>query len=717
MPEQIQTNSVQPNLLMAELQLAGKNTGKSSFEVFTAGKENKVSNYELSRDDNYFGLKLQPIAYSNLQKCQYAYFLKGHDKIWHYSSQDPKVSYSNIQPGDYTLLVKWTNGEGTWTNEMPALKLSVKQYFWLRWPAFLVYSALLALAGAMYYRYRRNKFLLKQSLILEHTLREKDEEIHQEQLNFFTNIAHELQTPLTLILGSIDRYLHKKNQAEKEKTGNHFLAIVKQEASRLHYLVHQLLEFRKAESGHLSNHLISLNVSNLLLNISALFHPLCEQKDLDYRVEIEPDIILATDKDKIEKIIFNLLSNAFKHSASNQHIVFTVNKSKSNGLLEMVIANSGVQLSDQDLHRLFDRFFVMDGSQQSKISSGIGLAFTRQLVTLLNGTITVNCENSWIYFRVSLPIEIAVGMPAVSLSENRDKTEKPSYILESITSEQLDLKTTDNVFELNKKSMLSSFEENHKKNVLVVEDDQSIRFVLRDILSEHYVVYEAGNGNEALKVIKRMIPDIIVSDIMMPDMDGLELCNIIKTTPETCHIPFVLLTAKSSVEQKIEGYEVGADAYIPKPFHADHLMVRIKRLIEYQEKLHRLFSQEQVPHKIAEAGLKDTDKNFIESVIKVIEDNLDNEGLDAAFIENKMLLSKMQIYRKLKSLTNMTPGELIRNVRLKQAANLLKSTNLTVSEIFYRTGFNNQSYFYREFKKMYQTSPNDFRAQQKVPAV
>ncbi|WP_423146086.1 hybrid sensor histidine kinase/response regulator transcription factor [Rubrolithibacter danxiaensis] len=711
-PQQIQTNTIQPNLLLSELKLAGRNKSGNSFTVLNSKNSFVPATYKLATEDNFFELKLQPVLFSNPQKCQYAYFLEGHDKVWHYSGQDPKIFYSNIPPGDYTLLVKWTNGEGVWTKEVAAFNLTIKQYFWLTLPAFLCYFILAGFAGFLVVRYRKNKFIMDQKLILEHSLRRKDEEVHQEQLNFFTNIAHELQTPLTLILGAIDRYFYKAERSEKKSSGHYFLSIVKQEASRLHYLVHQLLEFRKAESGSLVNQYSVLNISNLLTNISKLFEPLSEQKSLEYSIHIEQGIELYTDKDKVEKIIYNLLSNAFKHCKNRQHIVFSVNQVSEQ--LELVVANSGCNLSENDLNKIFNRFFVLDGSQQSKISSGIGLAFTRQLVSLLKGTIEVKCENNWISFKVLLPLnKEMIYQKTVS---DGDRAEKPSYIIQSLTYDSLDVKQ-ETIVENNKKALLTSFEENNRKNILIVEDDASIRFLLKDILSENYIVYEAGNGREALNVMNKMIPHLIVSDIMMPDMNGLQLCNVVKNTPNSCHIPFILLTARGTVEQKIEGYEVGADAYIPKPFHAEHLLVRIRKLLEYQERLYTLFSQDQFSDKIGDAGLKESDKSFIEQLVKIIENNLDNESLDAAFIEKELAVSRTALYRKLKSLSNMTPGELIRNIRLQEAARLLKSTDLTVSEIFYRTGFNNQSYFYREFKKMYSYSPNEFRALQRLPGI
>jgi len=714
LPEQVKTNTVQPHLLLSDLRLANRASEENSFTVLSPLDKSNPPQHVLGPQENYFELKLQPIRFSNLQKCQYAYFLKEHDKVWHYSSGEvPLVSYSSLPPGNYTLMLKWTNGEGTWTKETAVLDITIKQYFWLTLPALGIYLIILCMLGYMLFRYRKNKFIMNQKLVWEHTMRTRDEQIHQEQLNFFTNIAHELQTPLTLILGAIDRFIFKANKEKQVSKHQYFLSIVKQEASRLHQLVHELLEFRKAEAGHLQIRPSYFNVSNLLNNIIELFKPLGEQKNIDISYQIELDLELFIDKDKLEIIIFNLLSNAYKHAATNQHIVFSVQRNIRTSQLEIVIANSGCSLTDEELQNIFNKFFVLDQQQQTKFSTGIGLAFTRQLVNLLNGNITVKCENNWISFQVSLPIILQPNQE-INSANNYEAKEKPSFRLKSFASEAIEFNQA-TVMENNKKALLDSLQPVNKKIVLIVEDDPSIRFLLSDILNEYYIVYEAGNGKEAVGIMKTAIPHLIVSDVMMPDMDGLELCKIVKSTPETCHIPFVMLTARGGLEQKIEGYELGADAYLPKPFHAEHLLVRIKKLISYQERLHELFSKEQLPLKLKEEGLKDGDKVFLESLVKTIESNLDHEELDAAFLEEKMMMSKMQLYRKLKALANMTPGELIRTVRLQQAAILLRNTNLSVSEVFYQTGFNNESYFFREFKKKYNASPNEFRASQRLP--
>ncbi len=713
LPEHIHINNEQPRLLLSDLQFAGKSVVERGLIVLT--KNGAVSNqhFTLKPNENYFELNIEPVTYTDAQKCQYAYKLENDDKDWHYMENHDKIIYNQLAPGNYTLRIKWSNGEGAWTPGIVAFSVTVKQYFWLTSWAFILYALILAGSAYLYFRYKKNKFVMSQELKMEHMLREKDEKLHQEQLNFFTNIAHELQTPLTLILGSLERYLFKNKQSDREQQGGNFLSIVKQEASRLHYLIQQLLEFRKAEAGRLSNHFSYINVSGLLTNIAGLFTALVDEKQLDFSWQITPDVQLWTDKDKIEKIVFNLLSNAFKYTDEHQYIIFSVNALNEEGKLEIIVANSGCKLTESETEHLFDRFFVIDGKQNNKSSTGIGLAFTQQIVNLLDGEITAACADNWITFKVLLPLDY-IPEKANALNDYAEKSEKASYLVSSMTTgtESIDIAP---IAVNNKKSLIKSFEQEHKKSILIVEDDQLIRYLLKDILHEHYIIYESGTGLEALDVVKRSCPDLIISDIMMPDMNGLELCNIIKNTTETCHIPFVILSARTAIEHKTEGYNCGADAYIPKPFQTEHLLVRVHKLLEYREKMHKAFRPDQnLISTVATNDLDENDKNFIKKVTRVIEENMDEE-LDGEYLEKALNMSKIQLYRKIKTFSDMTPTELIRHIRLKKAAALLQSTDLTVSEIFYRTGFNNKTYFFREFKKMYNSSPNDYRHLHRLP--
>ncbi|HVW96581.1 MAG TPA: two-component regulator propeller domain-containing protein [Mucilaginibacter sp.] len=709
LPENIHISSEQPHLLIADLQFAGNSKPERDLRVLTRNGRVPSRHYELKPQDNYFELTLQPISYTSSQKCRYAYFLDGADKNWHYIGNHEKIIYNNIPPGDYSLKIKWSNGAGVWTPAAEAFSVTVKQYPWLTPPAFFLYGLMICCSAWYFVRTRRNKFLMAQELKVEHMLREKDEMLHQEQLDFFTNVAHELQTPLTLITGSVERYLQKVSLPVNAGHPTSFLHIVQQESARLHYLIHQLLDFRKAEAGQLHNHYSYIDGTTLLTDRASLFHVLKEQKQVDFTCDVDAGINFWTDKDKLEKIIFNLLSNAFKYCPEHQYIVFSAHK-KDAKTLEIVVANSGCTLSPAEVSRLFDRFFVAENNPQQNISSGIGLAFTQQLTRLINGDIRVRCEDGWIDFKVTLPLNFVPPENRRS-AELPEKQDSMSYIFSTLDLPGKDLINI-SAASSNKRSMIGSFENDGRKSVLIVEDEQLIRFLLRDILGELYIIYEAGSGKEALEVINRVMPDLIISDIMMPDMNGLQLCNLVKETSETCHIPFILLSARTTVQHMTEGYSCGADAYISKPFQAEHLLVRVQKLLEYREKLHRLFSSHGVPGTLGD--LNESDRNFIEKVTRVIEDNL-TEELDGAFLEDALNLSKIQLYRKIRTLSDMTPTELIRHVRLKEAAALLRNTDLTVSEIFYRTGFNNKTYFFREFKKMMACSPNDYRHKNRLP--
>lgn len=710
MPENIQFDKEQPKLLLSDIKLAGNILENIGLQVLNPNNNTPI-NFSLKRNDNYFELNIIPVKFSNQEKWRYSYMLEGHDKNWNDLGEERRISYSNVPPGKYTLKVKWSNGEGIWSEEIKALKIEVKQYFWLTYPAFFIYLFLLLTFAYFWYRYRRNKLIMEHKLTMEHLMRNKDEEVHQEQLNFFTNIAHELQSPLTLISGALERYIYKNKQDGKELFHLKFLSIVNQQTARLNYLIHQLLEFRKAESGYLKNNYSSVNISNLLFNISELFMPISDQRSLDYDLYIDPDIVIWTDKDKFEKIIFNLLSNAFKHTENNERIIVSLSVDTTLNNIKIVIANSGHELSQLEIEKLFKKFIVLDDTQQTKISSGVGLAFSKELALLLHGNISVTNKDRWISFVLELPL--LFNPPEDRILKSVEKIDTPSFLLESMTANLEEISPYETI-ENNKHALMESMDKENKKSILIIEDDPSIRFLLNDILRDIYIVYQANNGKDALDLLRRIIPSLIISDIMMPDMNGLEVCSIVKETPATCHIPFIILSARGSMDNKTEGYEAGADAYIPKPFHTEHLLVRIKKLIEYQQKMHNLFKQDRIADRLPESGMKEEDKNFLKATISVIEANMDNQELDSQFLEKALSLSRASLFRKLKVLSGMTPGELIKSIRLQRIAYLLETSSLTVSEIFYQSGFNNQSHFFREFKKQFGYSPNEYREQRNI---
>lgn len=699
-PKDIGTNSWLPNLLVSGIYTGGKPADNNGFITLQPGTNTAVP-FTLDRKDNSIELNIKALSFLNAEKCEYAYFLESYDKAWHYAGTNGKMMYGNIDPGSYVLRLKWSNGEGAWTKEITFAHITVRQYFWLTGYAYTFYLLLLSAGIFLFYRYRKNKTAIRHQLEVEHLLRTKEEELHRNRLGFFTNIAHELQTPLTLIMGGAERYLQKTAATKDSKDRPYFLSMIHQQASRLTYLVQQLLEFRKSEDGFYKNQFSYLNISELLQNLADPFTNLGEQNGLAYKIAIDAGVVGLVDKDKMEKIVFNLLSNAFKHSSKNERVVFKA--AQNNTGLEITVSNSGVHLSSENLNRLFDKFYTADLGHNQQFGTGIGLAFTQQLVHLLNGNISVINEQDCIVFKVVLPFP-KEGGEAVK-EAGTSNSDQPSYLYKTITAYSDTLTTT--TAGQNKQALIEQVN-SERKNILVIEDDADIRYLLKDIFKDDYVVHEAGDGIDALAVIEKIRPHLVVCDIMMPHMNGLELCNKMKNNPATCQIPFVLLSARNNEENHLEGYEVGADAYIDKPFNTSHLKLRVKKLLENQQRLHDFFK-----NGATEAAntpeLPDADRVFLQKLTETIQEHIAEEELNAEFLEKEFHLSKMQLYRRLKTLTDMTPTEFIKRTRLQQAAVLLKSTRLNVTEIFYQTGFNNQSYFFREFKKIYNCSPNEYR--------
>jgi signal transduction histidine kinase/DNA-binding response OmpR family regulator len=701
-PDTIRINTLQPNLLISNFRLGTGQQQDNGFWTISPSGQSSFRELESERDEDFFELQLRAIDYRNADKCEFAYRLEGLDNDWRYAGGNGTISYSNLSPGNYSLLVKWSNGESGWTNPVKALSLRVKPHWLLTLPAFLVYYLIAAIAIYIIYTNRKERLRIRQQLALEQQLRSHQDALYQERINFFTNIAHELQTPLTLVNGSLERMDQQGDAELTNKGGNRYLSLVRQQASRLTYLVQQLMEFRKGEDGKTSSNQDFIDVSKLVPAILNLFIEAYPGKSMQVKTTIEPGISGYADIDKLEKILYNLLSNAFKHGGNGEMLEVILQRKDNQVLIR--VSNSGVNMEQGDAEKLFELFFTQSSSRHSGFSTGIGLAFTRQLTTSMGGTIDVESREGWLHFSVLLPLNqlnlsIAPGTKAIN---------QPSPLLQSVLENTEPLSfapATGN----NKVSLLDAAILNDQKEVLLlVEDDSEIRFFLKEFLTAYYTVFEAENGKSALAWLANNSCDLIISDIMMPEMSGLEFCEQVKQNPVTCHLPVILLTARSSQDQKNEGYEAGADAYIPKPFQLQHLLVRIKSLLDTRRRMKEAV-QSNVFSLPQDGTYLDEDKQLLSSLVRFVEENMENTELEAADLERFANLSKMQLYRKLKTLASMSPGEFIRTIRLQKAAHMLQHTNLTVNEIFYQTGFNNQSYFFREFKKQFGQSPGEYR--------
>ncbi|PZR16871.1 MAG: hybrid sensor histidine kinase/response regulator [Flavobacterium psychrophilum] len=656
----------------------------------------------LKHNQNFFDIYLSCLTYTNIDKCQYAYQMEGFDKGWNTIDNRRIISFTNVPRGSYTLWLKWSNSNGVWSKPVKAFYIEVKPVWWQSNFALTLYLTLIVLFALFVRSYYQKRQSLKDSLLI----REREEELHENRLSFFTNVAHEFLTPLTLITGPAQKL---SEGIKHEGRNGKYLHIIQRNASRLLFLTQQLLEFRKAEYDYLENTVKEFDLVSLVEQIAELFDDWALDKNISYTIEVPPTLVGWFDKDKLEKIIFNLLSNAFKYTPASGTISLKCYVENNN--LSITITNTGEGISKEKLDSLFDRFFLSNINHTSDtgiLRTGIGLAYIKKLVSVLRGDIYVSSEpNAQTVFTIKIPCDKS------SFKEKEIDQGNVSILISPHLKNILEEKEENHEVIPDKILNLEIIENNLKK-VLVVEDEKEIHAYIRDLLSDRYKVISAYNGLEALKILDNQLPDIIVSDVMMPVMDGVELCKQVKTDMRTCHIPFIMLTAKSSVIHRIEGLESGANSYIPKPFYPDHLIVRIQKLLEEKELILRHFTQDIIAGNDNEISYGNEEKAFIKTLIDIIKQNITNENLNSALLEKLMGISNSQLYRKVKDSYGLSPGDLIRTIRLKYAAELLRKNVLTVSEVCYQAGFNNRSYFYREFKKVYNTTPKNYQLDYKA---
>lgn len=698
-PSKIKESTVLPDLFIDKI--SGQNQEFPYYQgLVVSPNSTTFPSMVLDHNQNFFNIELAILTFINSEKCQYAYKLDNFDQEWNEINNRRIISFTNVPKGAYSLWVKWSNSDGIWSKPVHAIDIRIKPVFWQSNTAFFVYIILIGLFILFVASYYQKKKSLRQTIIN----RKKDAETHQNRLTFFTNIAHELQTPLTLIVGPAQKLSESINMNEKN---SRFIKMIQRNSSRLLFLTQQLLEFRKAEYDYLEVMVKQFDLVNLLEQIAELFDELAIQNNIDYKVEIPTELIGWFDKDKIEKIIFNLLSNAFKYTPKNGKIKLEISiNGTPTRTLNIKVANSGKGIPKDKLDSLFDRFFLSENvtnEDNSLFRTGIGLAYVNKMVKIMRGEIIVKSnKNKNTVFNVFIPCD-----KEVFDERELDKENKPVYISKHLhnilenTIESVEITS-------NKISSLESVLDT-KKIVLIVEDESDIRILIKELLKEEYTVLMAANGVEALDIINKKEPDIIISDIMMPEMDGIELCNIVKGDYKTCHIPFIMLTAKNSVIHRVEGLASGANSYIPKPFYPEHLIVRVHTLLKEKELLRNHFLEDSFVENLTSLSLETKDKDFIQNVIELIQSNIENENLQSLLLEKELGMSNSNLYRKIKELFGFSPGDLIRTVRLKHAAELLKKSTLTVSEICYKSGFNNRSYFYREFKKMYNITPKNYQ--------
>jgi signal transduction histidine kinase/ligand-binding sensor domain-containing protein/DNA-binding response OmpR family regulator len=632
-------------------------------------------------------------------ECTYAYKLEGFNEDWIYAGKERSATYTNLSPGTYSFRVKAANSDGVWDEKGRSLEIRIAAPWYLSWLALLIYLLLFALALWLYRDHVRKREALKSQLRIQAMETENIRELDQMKTNFFTNISHELRTPLTLILDPIEQ-LSSNQELGPDKTQERY-AVIRRNASRLVRLVNQLLDLSKIDANRFHLHIDQQDIRSFLEKVVHSFDYQAEKQGISLVFDAPfAEKQVWFDADALEKILYNLLSNALKATPKDGQVTFEAQlKGQSQISLEFSVKDTGHGIAPQELEHLFQRFFQIDRHYyQRQAGTGVGLALTRELVKIHGGDIRVTSEQGiGTQFSVQIPV-YAGAFPAEWLGSEQGG--QPQEWL----SPEPELKVN------NGQALKSEKELAQAKIILIADDNEEMRNYLEMNLGSEYTVMSAENGKIAHDLALKYLPNLIVSDLLMPEMDGFELCKALKTEEKTSHIPFVLLTSRSVLESQLIGLETGADDYLTKPFHFKVLAARIRNLLEQRQRLQAYYAKLLKPgeKEAKQAGsIAKKDELFLQKVIGLIEENIADVNFNVDRLEAALGMSKMQLYRKLQSLTNLSGNAYIRQVRLIRAQQLLETSNLTVAEVAYQVGFNTPSYFTKTYKKEFGKLPSE----------
>jgi ligand-binding sensor domain-containing protein/signal transduction histidine kinase/AraC-like DNA-binding protein/AmiR/NasT family two-component response regulator len=643
---------------------------------------------------------------------RYSYKLEGFDKSWNDVGNRRTAYYTNIQPGNYTFRVKGSNNDGIWNEQGAKLSVYISPPPWNTWWSWTLYISTVATGIAWVVRSSRIRTRLRSDIRIKQIEQENLEELHQTKIKLFTNFSHELRTPLTLILTPLEDILQSNGLSPRL---HDTLRLMYKNANRLLYTVNQLMDFRKKESGHLQLKAAEGNIVKFSSEIFVAFNELACSRSIDFRFECKMESQrLWYDRNLLEKVLFNLLSNAFKNTPDGGKITFSLSPAKidtlkrdfaakveqlppSDDFILIEVSDTGRGIPDTELEKIFNPFYqVHQKGVPQPFGTGIGLNLSKGVVDLHHGAIwAANLPGSGAIFRIVLPLGKS-HLRESELETDFKNSEDPSHYLIADTVEPV------------RSSGTAVSEEQSAYSVLIVEDNTDVRHYVHSHLSKYYTVFEADNGKEAFNIALEQLPDLVVSDIMMPVMDGIELCHLLKNDLRTGHIPVILLTARVTVMQVQEGFETGADDYITKPFNAGLLVTRIKNLIASREKLRELFGQKS-SFAFPELPTSSIDSRFMDTVYQYINDHLTDSNLNIDDFCKEIGMSRSNFYRKIKSLSDLNPNELIRNARMQFAAKYLRETDMSISEIAYSVGFSSPSYFTKTFRAHFNKSPKEMR--------
>lgn len=681
-PNEIKSNPYPPKMQITQLRIVSYDSSPEDTEhprAIINGPFGKESTITIKDSENDFSIDFVGLNYHNPQKQHYAYKLEGYHQSWVPLPEGQRmVAFASLPAGDYTFMVKADNGDGVWAEQPAVLHLKILPPWYKAWWAYLLYTALLAAALVWYKNISRRQRALKEKMVREQMEHDKQTEIAEMKLDFFTQVSHELRTPLTLIVNPAEEVLKAidPDSPTKQKA-----ELVHKQANKLLSLVNQLMDFRKIEAGNLDLQLQSADIIDFITEIFLIFKIKAGEQNIQYNLDSPlKSLYMNFDPGKLEIILTNLLSNAFKHTPDNGIISLKI---WQEDLLFIQVKDSGEGISQNEIKHIFEPFYqaIKKATPKNK-GTGIGLSLVRDFTKMHGGMVTVNSI-------LGMGSEFTVSFPISSDLVEKPKEEVfPQTYTPNVVVEQLRPQFTG-------------------EKILIVEDNDDLRKYLTDLFSPYLQTLNATNGKEALNQLGQNPPDLILSDVMMPEMDGLELCNKVKEAPKTSHIPVVLITARAAALHELEGLESGADDYIVKPFNPKLLVSKILAILANRRKV-REYYHKQVLLEPKVAVVPDSDRIFIENAMAIIEQNLTNDQFSVQFLVQESNMSQSAFYRKLKNITGQSVVEFIRDVRIKRAAQLLSNGKFRVTEVMSMVGMEDYKYFLSAFQKVYNIPPSEY---------
>lgn len=662
----------------------------------------KTSDIYLSYKQNNITVEFASFNYNNDRNRLFEYRLEGFDKAWTQTT-GTTITYTNLPPGEYILRARPLAGKENLDEEVH-LNIHVSAPFYATVWAYFFY--LLCLLGVMiaFIRFKTRQAALKSSLEFERKEKERIEELNQVKLRFFTNISHEFRTPLTLILGQIEVLM----QMDLGTTIYNRILRIYKNAWHMRNLISELLDFRKQEQGYLKLKVEEQNLVTFTRQIYMCFYEYAQKKEITYRFDnVEETISVWFDSKQLQKVIFNLLSNAFKYTPNKGSIRVEVRMLASQAIVS--VCDTGVGIPEEHISKIFERFYQTDNSSSFTLGTGIGLALAKGIMNMHHGKIDVESTvGKGTKFTLSLPL----GNRHFSDEEMATVESRESVII----SEAVPMLPFEQIMDVEeeKTKVQENIKEEDKPIILLVDDNEELLSMLEDLFLPTYKVYIAHDGREGLEMARQIQPDLIISDVMMPEMSGKELCYKIKTNVELSHISVVLLTAQTSVEYVVEGLMFGADDYVTKPFNVKVLIARCNNLIKNKKRLIAHYAGKTITESPVTEAINERDKELLAKCVNIIKENFENPAFDVTALASELCVGRSKLYMQFKQMTGLTPNEFILKIKLDEAMSLLKNhPELNISEISIRLGFSSPRYFSKSFKAFFGVAPQTVRSRKK----